>query len=98
MKHPLEIDVFLDNFLTDSNLLHLLGGFLGARRNLDFVEFGLRSLNHIIAKSMFAVGCVLALSPTAAVRKLFELDSQQSSFSRIASCACCVTKSRVTCL
>jgi hypothetical protein len=56
---------------TDSNLLHLLGGF----GDLNFVELGLRNLNHIITKSSFAVGRVLVLDPTAAVRELFALDS-----------------------
>jgi hypothetical protein len=64
MNQLLEIGVFPDDFQSSSS----------APRDLDFVEFGLRSLKHIIAKSPFPVARVLALDPIAMGRELFALD------------------------
>jgi hypothetical protein len=65
MNQLLEINVFPDDFQSSPS----------ARRDLGFVEFGLRSLKHIVAKSPFAIGHVLAVNQTATVRELFVLDS-----------------------
>jgi hypothetical protein len=75
MNQILEIKVFPDDFLTDSNLVSLLNTMVGERRDNEFVEIGLRSLNHLAAKSPFAVGCILELSPTAEIQVLFAFDS-----------------------
>jgi hypothetical protein len=65
MNQPLEIEVFPDDFQSSPF----------ARRDLDFVQFALKSLKHIVTKSPFAVSRVLALDLTARVRDLFALDS-----------------------
>jgi hypothetical protein len=60
----LEIAVFRDDLQSSPS----------GRRDLDFVEFVPRSLNHVVAKSPFAVSRFLALDSTAEVRELFALD------------------------